>query len=149
MPLIHDEVKQLVAMKDQNPDRDGWRSEIPALYDNELNGVCAQIRSTNKSKGFQDPYVVPERKMLLAISEVIEAHEEMRDGHAIDRIRYRQEDGKPEGFLVELADSVIRQLDLMQSIITASPDLHRTVAGVIAEKLAFNMSRPEKHGRQF
>jgi NTP pyrophosphatase (non-canonical NTP hydrolase) len=50
--------------------------------------------------------------------------------------------GKPEGFPVELADAVIRLFGLAYE---AGIDL----PAAIEEKLAYNATRPFKHGKQF
>jgi hypothetical protein len=52
---------------------------------------------------------------------------------------------KPEGILPELADSVIRNLHMMHSIITQE-DHHMTAGEVVREKVAFNDGRPQMHG---
>lgn len=70
--------------------------------------------------------------------EVSEAWEEYRKGHPLDHIYFR-EDGKPEGFPVELADLVIRVLDTCDAI---GIDLAR----VIRMKHNFNKTRPHRHG---
>ena len=50
-------------------------------------------------------------KLLLVHSEVSEAWD-ARNAHSVDDIRMRVINGKPEGFAVEIADAVIRMLDL-------------------------------------
>lgn len=52
----------------------------------------------------------------------------------------RREDGKPEGVPAELADIVIRVFDMAKAY---GIDL----ADAIEEKMAYNMTRPHKHGR--
>lgn len=89
----------------------------------------------------QDAHI-PE-KLMLIVSEVVEALEEYRqDGAAACRapVRYRESDCKPEGFGIELADAVIRIADLAGY---CGLDL----AALIAEKHAFNRTRPRKHGK--
>lgn len=71
-------------------------------------------------------------------AEVSEAWEEYRKGHPLDHIYFR-EDGKPEGFPVEIADVVIRCLDMADAI---GIDLAR----VIRMKHIFNKTRPFRHG---
>ena len=83
----------------------------------------------------------PITKLMLMIEEIIESFQEIRDGNNLRLITYREEDGKPEGFPVELADLVIRTCDLAGIL---QVDLMRA----IAEKHAFNLTRPYKHGRK-
>jgi NTP pyrophosphatase (non-canonical NTP hydrolase) len=49
---------------------------------------------------------------------------------------------KPEGLAVELADCIIRCLDTLHSL---GVDIDQ----VVADKMAYNRSRPYKHGRKF
>lgn len=53
----------------------------------------------------------PITKLMLMVEEVVEAFEEIRDGADLTTTRYREKDGKPEGFGTELADLVIRAAD--------------------------------------
>src|SRR5690242_942430 len=50
-------------------------------------------------------------KMMLIVSEVTEAHDEIRNGKGVNET-YLNEKGKPEGVPSELADIVIRVADL-------------------------------------
>lgn len=81
-----------------------------------------------------------ERKLLLVIGELCEAHDELRSGHAVGEVYYNGL--KPEGFGVETADAHIRLFDL------------EAAAGIdagtnILEKHGYNQTRPYKHGRTF
>lgn len=75
-------------------------------------------------------------KLALIHSEVSEALEELRSGRWLAS---RIEDGKPEGFVVELADVVIRCADLCGR-------LNLDLAGAIEQKHTYNLSRPYRHG---
>lgn len=79
-------------------------------------------------------------KTALIGSEVAEAIEELRKGHGPYEV-YESENGKPEGFPVELADVVIRAMDLAY---TLEIDLEQ----IIHDKLRFNAGRPYKHDKQ-
>lgn len=80
-------------------------------------------------------------KLALVHTEVSEAVECLRDTeHDVDEIWYREEDGKPEGFIMELADTVIRIGDMV-----ARWNLDLDAA--VEEKMEFNRGRPYKHGR--
>jgi len=124
-----------------------------------LNELAARIRFHNDKQGFTVTKENIDQKLLLAVSEVCEAQEELRDGHTFEEVYYADmaglpfsakfdlihnfpTDKKPEGFSVEIADAIIRLLDIC----------HATginIDQVIELKLAYNQTRPLKHGRQF
>lgn len=112
-----------------------------------LNALAHRIVFAQSSKGFSFGIVEIHQKLLLAVSEICEAQEEIRDGRGVNEIYYLP-DGppgtadKPEGFPVEIADAIIRLLH-----ICANFDID--IDAIIELKLAFNASRPMKHGRQF
>lgn len=83
-------------------------------------------------------------KLALIGTEVFEAVEELRNGRDIDERWYSDPDypgnpGKPEGVPSELADIVIRCLDL-------ADEARIGLADAILEKLAYNASRGFRHG---
>lgn len=90
-----------------------------------------------------------ERKLLLVIGEVCEAHEELRSGHGVREAYFKPGSpennsiaAKPEGFPVELADAQIRLLDL-----EASCEID--AEAMMEMKHRYNETRPYKHGRKF
>lgn len=83
-----------------------------------------------------------ERKLLLIIGELCEAHEELRSGHAPHEIYHNGDNPKPEGFGIEMADAAIRQLDLMEHL-GLKQDM------LMEAKHDYNGTRPYKHGKQF
>lgn len=81
-------------------------------------------------------------KLLLVVSEITEAMEELRSGHDAKEI-YEGEAGKPEGFGVEIADAFIRMFDLVGG-------LELPIGDIISQKMGYNSeSRGHMHGRQF
>lgn len=84
-----------------------------------------------------------ERKLLLAIGELSEAHEELRAGHEPGAVYYNPDNpDKPEGFGIELADALIRTLD-----IAAETNIDAEECMTI--KHEYNGTRPYKHGKRF
>jgi NTP pyrophosphatase (non-canonical NTP hydrolase) len=138
-----------------------------------LTQLQQHIFDINESKGFHDDRPKPMRigstltgqkerqnalanwqgnKLLLIVSEVAEAQDEIRKGRAADETYYptsaetakHPEEGphKPEGVPSEIADVVIRCFDFAA---TEGFDLGQ----IIAEKLAYNNTRPFMHGKKF
>ena len=70
-------------------------------------------------------------------SELSEAWEEYRNGRPLTEVRV--ENGKPEGFPIELADCVIRILDTCEAY---GIDLEKA----LEMKHAYNLTRPVRHG---
>lgn len=148
-----------------------------------------RIFDINESKGFHNDRPKPMRpgatltgqkerqnalanwqgnKLLLIVSEVAEAHDEIRNGRAADETYYpgsplpaslvaevgvldarrimderdRGQAQKPEGVPSEIADVVIRCFDFAA---TEGFDLGQ----IILEKLAYNETRPFMHGKKF
>jgi NTP pyrophosphatase (non-canonical NTP hydrolase) len=79
-------------------------------------------------------------RLMLIAGEAIEAHEEIRKGHAVD---HQYLNGtKPEGVPAELADILIRVLDF-------AADAGIDLASVVEEKLGYNATRERMHGKKF
>lgn len=127
--------------------------QIVAGAADALNKLSKLVTFFNGQKGFTDGQgpVNIDRYLLMVHRELGEAHEELRDGHGPTEI-YMQavqsqlggtmDTAKPCGFPVELADAIIRLLDL-------AGRLNIPIGTVIEQKLAFNQTRPPKHGRRF
>lgn len=172
-----------------------------------LQELAKSICFDNASKGFDPEEGGLERYLLLVISEICEAQEELRDGKDVNNIYYSVQAGypnhgqvKPCGFPVEIADAIIRILDIqakleleirvvtdiywiklettidkellaivsvisecfrnttnkennlnlaLSGLFQLSYILNIDIMKVIDKKLAFNRSRPPKHGRKF
>ncbi|MCX4313777.1 MAG: hypothetical protein OSJ83_08015 [Clostridia bacterium] len=107
----------------------------------EQKSICQwqkEIHQNAIDHGWWDNPRTPGELLMLVVSEVSEAFEEVRNNHAMTETYY-SEKGKMEGVPSELADVVIRVMDLAEYY---GIDLEKT----IAEKHAFNKTRPFKHG---
>ncbi len=104
-----------------------------------LNELASMIQEWRERKGFVTTNENMAEKLLLVITEVVEATEDHRDGKMAT---YFTEAGKPCGFASEIADVFIRLLD-----ITASCGID--IDYEIAIKMAFNETRPHKHGKAY
>jgi NTP pyrophosphatase (non-canonical NTP hydrolase) len=134
----------------------------------DLLDTQREIHQIAVDHGFWEASTNIGEKLMLIVSEISEALEDYRDGkmsvtydtqlateftvvEASGGItRFLREDGseargvvvqKPEGFPVELADAVIRILDL-------AAWLGIDLAAVIDLKVAYNKTRPHLHGRK-
>ncbi len=125
----------------------------------ELKDLCSDLRLKGQDNlaNYIEAMYYGNRLMLIA-GEVTEAHEEIRAGKPMTqtyyadvtqpvaaedfpyvKVEHRQ---KPEGLPSELADIFIRLMDL-------SEELSIDLASIVEEKLAYNSTRPFKHGKKF
>jgi len=123
-----------------------------------INRIALETYKTSAGKGwhddllcknpqetfFEDKDVDVERvaaKVALIHSEVSEALEELRVGRL--SLFYDEFDQrpvpKPEGFVVEMADAMIRILDTCQA-------LGLDIGEAVAMKMRYNETRPHRHG---
>jgi NTP pyrophosphatase (non-canonical NTP hydrolase) len=118
--------------------------------DMNLNELADVVHENAIEKGFWEDYphdpdaelAYIASKLALIHSEVSEALEDLRDPERGLEWFATREDGKPEGFASELADIIIRVLDLSES-----QDI--SIADFVAEKIGYNATRPALHGKAF
>lgn len=106
----------------------------------QLNDLGDEIVSWRTRKGFTTGTGNIPEKLMLVVTELAEAMEDLRDGGDYAE-SVLDEGGKPCGFASEIADAVIRLLDLSRS-------LGINIAKEVAMKMAYNETRPHKHGRK-
>lgn len=102
----------------------------------ELNKLAREIHQNNKNKGFWDTRREIPELIALMHSELSEALEADRKGLMDDKLVNRL------GIEVELADCIIRILDTCGAY-------GFDIDGAIQEKLAYNKTRPYKHGKNY
>ena len=124
--------------REQEPDTE--ERHIP-FYDPRLDFLAKEITDWRKTRNFETTWDQFAEKIALCHSELSEALEEHR-GHETPLIEYYDKDGAPQGIGVELADCIIRILDMCGSY-----DI--PIAAIIQRKMAYNTTRPHKHGKQY
>jgi len=111
----------------------------------ELSAYVSSIGGIERADGLSRIQDRAGNRLLLIVGEIIEAHEEIRDGHLPNEEWLNQapgKEGKPEGVPSEIADALIRILDF-----AGEHDID--LADVVRRKLAYNATREAMHGRQF
>lgn len=113
------------------------------IFDDDLMSDMQElIYKTAEDHGWWEGEPNIPEKLALIHSEVSEALEEYRAGKPLDLIYFsdpKDEKSKPEGFGVELADAIIRILDLCGY-------LQIDMAELIALKHNYNLTRSYRHG---
>jgi hypothetical protein len=116
---------------------------------NNIDVMAKAIHDISTEKGFAPPSLenLPE-KLMLSVSELAEALEEHRSLRPDEEVLVYFDGEKPEGILVEIGDSVIRNLHMMHSLLLAA-DLPLSISDILNMKVNFNAGRPAKHGRNY
>ena len=76
-------------------------------------------------------------QLLLVVTELSEAFEEYRTHHGFNEIYFKE--GKPEGIPIEIGDAIIRLAHICG-------EFGINVVPAIRTKMAYNESRPYRHG---
>ena len=104
--------------------------------------LAREIHKTSKKNGFWEDYGLTvfnakSTRLMLMVSEIAEAQEALRRGNPPD-------DKIPEfnGETAELADVIIRILDYCEFY-------ELPIVEAVLAKVAFNATRPYKHGKSF
>lgn len=101
-----------------------------------LRELLREAYDIAKSKGWHDTERSFPELIALMHSELSESLESYRDNE--DAIVMR-DDGKPDGYGIELADAVIRVMD-------ACEHLGLDLESLVMTKMAYNRTRPYRHG---
>lgn len=106
----------------------------------DIKDLVKKAHANAKAKGFHDKDHGAIHSLMLVVSELAEACEEIRKFP--DPKHWYKENGKIEGFPVELADAVIRIADMCGKY---GIDLEQ----MIKLKMKYNEGRPHMHGKKF
>jgi NTP pyrophosphatase (non-canonical NTP hydrolase) len=122
----------------------------------EINKLAKQNHKLALEKGFWEDETIKvschiydhtieiestEKKLLMVHGEISEAMEELRKDGDCKKI-YFSKGRKPEGFGIELADAMLRIMDLAER---RGINLEKC----IRLKLKYNKTRPNKHGKRY
>ena len=109
-----------------------------------LTEMAEEQLRVSRSKGFDDgseSRLHTSEKLMLIVDEVAEAHEELRKGIPVTEVYYNADrPTKPEGLGPELADIIIRTIQLAAA-------LGIDIGAMVKLKHDYNVTRPYKHGK--
>lgn len=104
-----------------------------------INSAARSVHRLASEKGWWDDERPISQCLALVHSEVSECLEELREGNDAC---YYDDEGKPSGWLIELADVVIRVMDL-------AGECGLDLGEAISMKHEYNKTRPHKHNKEF
>lgn len=105
----------------------------------DIRSLTKDVRELNIAKGWRTPPNTFAEYIALAHSELSEALEAWRDRRITGALSWTREDGKPMGVGPELADSLIRIIDMCDVFgINLEYEVNRV--------LAHGWTRPYQHG---
>ena len=104
-----------------------------------ISELVAKAHDRAKRSGWWEPAAPAATIHMLVVTEIAEATEACRSGQAPF---FLGENCKPEGEAVELADAVIRIADYFGY-------MGWNLEDVINCKMAYNETRPHRHGKEF
>jgi hypothetical protein len=125
---------------------------VPLSTDRTLREIILESHKTAVDHGWWESGDRPIlEQLMLMVTELAEAAEEVRSGHQVGFTYYNAERSvaspsgevylKPEGFLAELADVLIRMGDTIDQY-----GLTDKFIEVLQQKLKYNKYRPYRHG---
>lgn len=107
-----------------------------------VDEIARRCYRNARDKGFHTTGQTFGDKMMLAVSELAEALEEYRNGHATDEVYYvqdKQGNDKPEGIPIEIADCIIRLFDNCEFY-------NIDIVHALNLKMTYNEGREHLHG---
>lgn len=106
-----------------------------------LKELCRKAHQNAKDKGFWGNKNIPE-KIMLVVTELAEAVEALRRGERQKNVVPDSTEWVKDSFEDEIADTFIRLADLCGHM-----DID--IEWQIKKKMAYNKTRPAKHGKEF
>lgn len=123
--------------------QEGAEAAIKLSNLNELRDI---VQGVNIANGWFEAERTMAEDIVLIATELGELGECLRDSkHPAPEHWYSGDKLKPEGIMSELADILIRVLDMA---VRSEGDAGITIGSAVAEKLIFNASRGYKHGNK-